>query len=44
MGKDLDQLSLETVHMFYSEAQSAGYKIFWLFFSSLLMQEHQYIV
>jgi transaldolase len=27
VGKDLDQLSLETVQMFYSDAQSAGYKI-----------------
>ena len=27
VGKDLNQLSLETVQMFYSDAQSAGYKI-----------------
>jgi transaldolase len=27
VGKDLDKLSLETVQMFYSDAQSAGYKI-----------------
>jgi transaldolase len=27
VGKDLDLLSLETVQMFYSDAQSAGYKI-----------------
>jgi len=27
VGKDLSQLSLETVQMFYSDAQSAGYKI-----------------
>ena len=27
VGKDLTQLSLETVQMFYSDAQSAGYKI-----------------
>lgn len=27
MGKDLNQLSLETVQMFYSDAQSAGYRI-----------------
>jgi transaldolase len=27
VGKDLDQLSLETVQMFYTDAQSAGYKI-----------------
>jgi transaldolase len=27
VGKDLDQLSLETVQMFYSDAQSAGYRI-----------------
>jgi len=27
VGKDLDQLSLETVQMFYADAQSAGYKI-----------------
>ena len=27
LGKDLNQLSLETVQMFYSDAQSAGYKI-----------------
>lgn len=27
IGKDLNQLSLETVQMFYSDAQSAGYKI-----------------
>jgi transaldolase len=26
-GKDLNQLSLETVQMFYTDAQSAGYKI-----------------
>jgi len=27
VGKDLNQLSLETVQMFYSDAQSAGYRI-----------------
>jgi transaldolase len=27
VGKDLNQLSLETVQMFYSDAQNAGYKI-----------------
>ena len=27
LGKDLTQLSLETVQMFYNDAQSAGYKI-----------------
>jgi transaldolase len=27
VGKDLNQLSLETVQMFFSDAQSAGYKI-----------------
>lgn len=27
VGKDLNQLSLETVQMFYADAQSAGYKI-----------------
>ena len=27
MGKDLNQLSLETVQMFYNDAQSAGYEI-----------------
>jgi transaldolase len=27
VGKDLNQLSLETVQMFYNDAQSAGYKI-----------------
>jgi transaldolase len=27
VGKDLNQLSLETVEMFYSDAQNAGYKI-----------------
>jgi transaldolase len=27
VGKDLDQLSLETVQMFYSDAKSAGYRI-----------------
>ena len=27
VGKDLSQLSLETVQMFYNDAQSAGYKI-----------------
>ncbi|QXO93534.1 transaldolase [Methanospirillum purgamenti] len=27
VGKDLSELSLETVHMFYADAQSAGYKI-----------------
>jgi len=27
VGKDLNQLSLETVQMFYSDAQSAGYQI-----------------
>jgi transaldolase len=27
VGKDLNQLSLETVQMFYSDAQSAGYEI-----------------
>jgi len=27
VGKDLDQLSLETVQMFYTDAQSAGYRI-----------------
>ena len=27
VGKDLTELSLETVQMFYSDAQSAGYKI-----------------
>jgi transaldolase len=27
VGKDLDHLSLETVQMFYSDAQSAGYRI-----------------
>lgn len=27
VGKDLNQLSLETVQMFYSDAKSAGYKI-----------------
>jgi transaldolase len=27
VGKDLNQLSLETVQMFYTDAQSAGYKI-----------------
>jgi transaldolase len=28
VGKDLNQLSLETVQMFYADAQSAGYRIF----------------
>jgi transaldolase len=27
IGKDLTQLSLETVRMFYNDAQSLGYKI-----------------
>ena len=27
VGKDLDQLSLETVEMFYNDAKSAGYSI-----------------
>lgn len=27
VGKDLSQLSLETVQMFYNDAQSAGYNI-----------------
>ena len=27
VGKDLDELSLETVQMFYSDAQSAGYRL-----------------
>jgi transaldolase len=27
VGKDLDELSLETVKMFYNDAQSLGYKI-----------------
>jgi len=27
VGKDLSELSLETVQMFYSDAKSAGYKI-----------------
>ena len=27
VGKDLDQYSLETVQMFYKDAQAAGYKI-----------------
>jgi hypothetical protein len=27
VGKDLDQLSLETVEMFYNDAKTAGYSI-----------------
>ena len=27
LGKDLDQFSLETVEMFYNDAQKAGYQI-----------------
>ena len=27
LGKDLDQLSLETVQMFHDDAQAAGYRL-----------------
>jgi len=27
IGKDLDEYSLETVKMFYNDAQQAGYKL-----------------